>query len=188
MRRGLIGFALAIVTTGPALAENAAPLVTPLQDTDITYDIQAPDGHVLHQRMRWRSATWQQRIDPGDSATVMLTDYRAGRLQVVDLLHRTVTTMDVPLAQFAPPGVPAAGVWRKGNVEHVAGRDCTEWSGTDSEAQPGVFCYTTDGLLLGASRSGVHVVQAASIAQGPQAEAVFALPPGLKTLAPATPH
>ncbi|MCQ9156147.1 hypothetical protein [Acidomonas methanolica] len=180
--KGVLGAVLLTLgaAAGPALAD--APLVTPLADTDVRYRIAGPGGTMLGQRMRWRSEGWLQRIDPEGSASFMVTDYRAGRLSVVDTAHRVVSTMDVPLASFAPPGVPAPGQWARAGVDHVAGLECTEWNGRDSDGRTTQFCYTADGVLLQAARDGVTMLRAVAVAHDPQDSGIFAVPSGFRAV------
>lgn len=167
-----------------ARAGAPAPLVTPLADTDVTYDIAGAGGKTLGQRMRWRADGWLQRIDPGDSATYMLTDYRAGMLTVVDVAHHARTSMAVPMVQFAPPGVPGPGKWTRGAEEEIAGASCTDWTGQDSDGHETVFCYTSDGVLLAASRGGKTFLRATTLSHAPVSEKIFILPKGFHEIAP----
>lgn len=47
------------------------------------------------------------------------------------------------------------------------------WESLDTNKLPTDFCYTADGLLLGATQGGRLVVQAASVSRAAQADALF---------------
>ncbi|EHH69045.1 hypothetical protein [Gluconobacter morbifer] len=164
----------------PASMAGQAPLVTPLHDTDIDYAMTDPNGQQMHQRMRWSSALWRQRIDPQGSATFMLTDYRNHKLMVLDSTAHTATVMSAPGASFAAPGTPALGSWKKLGGSTVAGLPCTVWESADTEKQPTDFCYTDDGLMLRASHGGRLIVQALSVSHAQQPAALFDPPPGYR--------
>lgn len=155
------------------------PLVTPLSDAEVDYVLVAPGGQTIHQHMRWSARLERQRVEMEDSATVMLTDYRLRALMVLDTTRRTATVTEAP-GHPAPPGAPAPGQWTRLGASSVAGQDCVLWRGADSDGQPGDFCYTADGLLLSASRSGQVLLRAQSVSRAAQAESLFDPPPGYR--------
>lgn len=160
--------------------DGATPYVTPRIDVDVTYEASGPDGRLYRQRMRWNAAHWQQRLDMETTGLMMLTDYRAHRLSVVDTHARTFTVSGAPDAQFAPPGSRAAGQWQRGAEETVAGQPCTHWTTTDTDGQTGDFCYDANGVLLSAQHDGTQVIKAISYAATPQGPEVFREPEGFK--------
>ncbi|MBS1090189.1 hypothetical protein JK208_01000 [Gluconobacter sp. Dm-74] len=179
LMEAVAGFsAKADVLATPAPLQAQAPLVTPLHDADIDYILTGPAGQHLHQRMRWTSTSWRQRIEPEGSATVMLTDYRTHILMVLDGTKRTATVMPAPGGSFAAPGTPAAGLWRRMGQGRIAGEACTIWESADTDRHPTTFCYTEDGLMLGAVHDGKPVVEAVSVSRSPQPLDVFDPPPG----------
>lgn len=163
---------------GAATASLPTPLVTPLADIDVTYEVRTPDGQSASQRMRWNAAHWRQRLDVPGSGLVMLTDYQAHRLSVVDLRSKTFTVSGAPDTRFAPPGQAADGVWQKEADDRVAGVPCTHWTSTDTDGQEGDFCYSRTGVLLSASRGGVPTLRATAYAETPQGPSVFQEPSG----------
>jgi len=173
---------MAFAAPVPEVPEVAgdAPVVTPMRDADILYRMNAPDGRVVYQRMRWDAARWRQRLDPQGAPTFMLTDYRARVLTVVDTGQKTQMHSEAPVGAFAPPGTRASGVWQRMGQAVIAGEACTEWESRDSNGQQGLFCYTEDGLLLGAQRDGAILTQAESVARVAQADEVFAVPAGYR--------
>ncbi|GBR70118.1 hypothetical protein GKA01_00570 [Gluconobacter kanchanaburiensis NBRC 103587] len=162
-----------------ASADSEAPFVTPLHDADITYVLTTgPSGGHLRQRMRWTSALWRQRVETEGSATVMLTDYRTHTLMVLDRTNHTATVTPAPGTGFAAPGTPATGTWRRVGQGHIAGEACTIWDSVDSDSRLTTFCYTDDGLMLGAVHGGKPVVEAVSVSRAPQPVMIFDPPPG----------
>ncbi|GBR44886.1 hypothetical protein [Gluconobacter roseus] len=162
-----------------------APLVTPLHDADIVYVLTGPNGQHLHQRMRWTSALWRQRVEPEGSATIMLTDYRTHTLMVLDSTNHTATVTSAPGSDsFATPGTPAAGFWRNLGQGRIAGEPCTIWESADSDSQTTAFCYTDDGLMLGATHGGRPVLEAVSVSRVPQPVEIFDPPPGYHRVDP----
>lgn len=170
-----------------AHAEASAPFVTPAQDTDIRYEVTNPVGAAMHQRMRWQVANLRQRLEPGDSegadqtpTAYVVTNYKTGQAAMVDPAHHVVLDGAVPLEDFAPPGTPAKGNWKKGGPEVIAGLACTDWSGRDLNGQETAFCYTPDGVLLGSSRDGKPLVRALSVRHEAVPDAVFIIPAGFR--------
>ncbi|MFT8808590.1 hypothetical protein [Gluconobacter sp.] len=170
--------------SGAGQVPAEAPLVTPLHDADIDYVLTGPSGRHLHQRMRWTSALWRQRVEPEGSATIMLTDYRTHTLMVLDSANHTATVMSAPGGSFATPGTPAAGSWRRMGQGRIAGEACTIWESADSDSHPTTFCYTDDGLMLGAVHDGKPVVEAVSVSHAPQPVEIFDPPPGYHRVDP----
>ncbi|GBQ93205.1 hypothetical protein AA0535_2770 [Asaia krungthepensis NRIC 0535] len=171
----------------PAQAEAEAavtPYVTPRVDVDVTYDATGPDGQHYRQRMRWNAAHWQQRIDIEATGLIMLTDYRAHRLSVVDTRTKSYSVSGSPDAQFAPPGTRAAGSWQRGAPDIVAGQGCTHWSTTDTDGQAGDFCYSDDGVLLSAAHDGTEIIRAVSYVPAAQGPDVFVEPSGFHETSP----
>ncbi|GBR28325.1 hypothetical protein [Kozakia baliensis] len=164
-----------------------APLVSPTQDSDITYQMTGPGGQTLHQRMRWNAEHWQQRLDPEGAGTYMLSDYKAHRLVVIDLAHNTKSVSGAPDQAFVPPGTPASGNWEREGGGSVAGQSCTHWRSTDTDGKLTDFCYTPDGLMLSATRDNVVMVQAVSVTRAPQNAAIFQESPKLREVQAAHP-
>ncbi|KXV32541.1 hypothetical protein [Gluconobacter thailandicus] len=181
MRRGFWSFGvLAGLLLGSQVAHAAdtAPYVTPMHDADIDYVMVGPGGQHLHQRMRWSAKLWRQRVDPEGAATVMLTDYRTHKLMVLDTTAKSATVTGAPGDSFSAPGTLAPGGWKQVGPATIAGESCMIWESLDTNKLPTDFCYTADGLLLGATQGGRLVVQAASVSRAAQADALFDPPEG----------
>lgn len=168
----------AALVQGPVQDPIDAPLVTPMHDVDIDYVLTGSSGQHMHQRMRWTSALWRQRVEPEGSATIMLTDYRTHTLMVLDSTNHTATVTSAPGGSFASPGTRAAGSWRRLGQGRIAGEACTIWDSADSDSHLTTFCYTDDGLMLGAVHDGKPVVEAVSVSRVPQPAEIFDPPPG----------
>ncbi|GBR07990.1 hypothetical protein [Gluconobacter frateurii] len=187
MRRGFwsLGVLAGLILGGHAAhATDTAPYVTPMHDADIDYVMVGPGGQHLHQRMRWSAKLWRQRVDPEGAATVMLTDYRTHRLMVLDTTAKSATVTEAPGDSFSAPGTVAPGGWKQVGPATIAGESCMIWESLDTNKLPTDFCYTTDGLLLGATQGGRLVVQAASVSRAAQADELFDPPEGYHRIDP----
>ncbi|WP_127102819.1 MULTISPECIES: hypothetical protein [unclassified Asaia] len=171
---------LAVLPFATASADEGGntPYVTPRVDVDVTYQAVGPDGQSYSQRMRWNAAHWQQRLDMETTGLIMLTDYRAHRLSVVDVRTKSFTVSGAPDAQFSPPGTRATGHWAKGAGDQVAGQACTHWVSIDTDGQNGDFCYTDNGVMMSASHEGKPVIRAISYVETPQGPEIFKEPEG----------
>lgn len=182
--RGLAVLAGLLLGAQTTYAADTAPYVTPMHDADIDYVMVGPNGQHLHQRMRWSAKLWRQRVDPEGAATVMLTDYRTHRLMVLDTTAKSATVTEAPGDSFSAPGTPAPGTWKQVGPATIAGEACMIWESVDTNKLPTDFCYTTDGLLLGATQGGRLVVQAASVSRAGQADDLFDPPEGYHRINP----
>ncbi|MBB2159602.1 hypothetical protein [Gluconacetobacter sacchari] len=191
--RRLAPAALAVAlahAAGPAArAAEDAPFVTPQRDVDIRYALASPDPSVplQHQRMRWSAGTRRQRVDPEGSATYMITDYRAGRLTVVDLARGARTVIPAPGPALSEPGQRAPGDWSRGETLLVAGEQCTVWHTRDTDGRVSDVCYSDEGDLLQAAQGDRIVVRAEQVSHAAQPEAIFVPPDGLRTIQAAHP-
>ncbi|WP_438382925.1 hypothetical protein ABHV46_04155 [Asaia sp. BMEF1] len=182
----LCGLALATLspTVSSAMADETAastastPYVTPQVDVDVTYEATGPDGQIYPQRMRWNAGHWQQRLDMTSTGLIMLTDYRAHRLSVVDTRAKTYTVSGAPDSQFAPPGERASGQWVRGAADRVANQNCTHWTTTDTDGRSADFCYADNGVLLLATHDGTPLIRAVTYAETPQGPEIFKEPEG----------
>lgn len=168
----------------PARAEvpgAAQPTLTPLRDVDVTYRVPGP--RPLLQRMRFTAAAELMRVDPPASSLHMIIDYPAHTMLMVrDDLHAVLRMTGIAAGTPLSIGAsPAAPLQRLGDGR-VAGLPCTNWRTVDSAGIPVVVCVTTDGVLLQASRNGTVIVEAQSVAYGPQNPALFRVPPGYTRL------
>ncbi|WP_239020210.1 hypothetical protein [Novacetimonas pomaceti] len=198
---GILLLASAVMVHGAARAADAAgekpaaasageaPFVTPQHDVDVTYTIYPPHDAqaTMTQRMRWSEAKMTQRIDPGNTGTYMITDYRDRTLTVIDPDRRMKTVIPAPGAASVDPSRRAEGSWLRTGSATVAGHACTLWQTSDTDQRPSEICYTDDGVMLEVVRDGKVMVEATSIATIPQDSAVFDVPSGLKEVHAAHP-
>ena len=183
---------LATSSVGRAHAADAtaqSPFVTPQHDVDVTYTIYPPHASQmsLKQRMRWSEARMTQRIDPGNTDTYMITDYRAKTLTVIDPDRRIRTIVPAPGAAAVDPSRRAEGTWLRTGSATVAGHACTLWQTSDTDQRPSEICYTDDGVMLEVVRDGKVMVEASTIDTAPQDSATFDVPSGLKEVRAANP-
>ena len=178
MRRGAWAVPL-LLAAGPCLADPP-PRTRPARDVDITYEITR-GGQVLQERSRYDAAAGLQRVDVAGTGSYMISDTKAGLVDMVNDAARRVVEMHVA------PGQPAsdpAGYTRLGQ-QSIAGLPCTDWQ--VAGAQPTVLCLTDDGVTLGMSGQGGQAVRAISVTYTPVDPAAFAVPPGYAKVSPAQP-
>ncbi|KDU95824.1 hypothetical protein CFR78_03480 [Komagataeibacter rhaeticus] len=195
LRRTVMMGALLLAGPGYAHAADGAPpdtqtpYVTPQNDVDVSYAIYPPHdtSAVMTQRMRWSAGTMMQRVDPGNAATYMITDYHAGTLTVVNADQKVKTVIPAPGAANVAMGQRAQGNWLRTGVSNVVGTPCTLWQTQDTDQRPSEICYTDDGVMMEVRRDGKVMVEATSITRDPQPASVFAVPAGLKELHAAHP-
>ncbi|MFT8471646.1 hypothetical protein [Acetobacter persici] len=173
----------------PAVAPQDAPFITPSVDADVLYELTSPTGEtVMKQRMRWQVATLRQRLDPGGSDLFMVTSWPEHTLTVVDPDRKTESVMPAPSQGLTPPGHPAlVGSYARLGGSVVAGERCIIWRTRDADGHASDVCYTADGLLLQVAQQGQITVRALHVSRVAQPDAVFAIPSGLKKVAPARP-
>ncbi|WP_255029360.1 hypothetical protein [Acetobacter persici] len=176
-------------TGNPAVAPQDAPFITPSVDADVLYELTSPTGEtVMKQRMRWQVATLRQRLDPGGSDLFMVTSWPEHTLTVVDPDRKTESVMPAPSQGLTPPGHPAlVGSYARLGGSVVAGERCIIWRTRDADGHASDVCYTADGLLLQVAQQGQITVRALHVSRVAQPDAVFAIPSGLKKVAPARP-
>ncbi|MEG3348703.1 hypothetical protein [Novacetimonas sp. GS1] len=199
MRACLASAVAGVLATLPAGGVHAAdttdttaqksPFVTPQHDVDVTYTIYPPHASQmsLKQRMRWSEARMTQRIDPGNTDTYMITDYRAKTLTVIDPDRRIRTIVPAPGAASVDPSRRAEGTWLRTGSATVAGHACTLWQTSDTDQRQSEICYTDDGVMLQVVRDGKVMVQATTIDTAPQDSTTFDVPSGLKEVRAANP-
>ncbi|MCE2564430.1 hypothetical protein [Komagataeibacter sp. FNDCF1] len=190
--RTVLTGALLLAGLGHARAtgdDAQTPYVTPQADVDVTYTIYPPHdtNASMTQRMRWSASAMMQRVDPGNAATYMITDYHAGTLTVVNADQKVRTVIPAPGAANVQMGQRAQGNWLRTGVSKVAGTPCTLWQTQDTDQRPSEICYTDDGVMLEVIRDGKVMVQATSLTHETQPGSVFAIPSGLKELHAAHP-
>lgn len=156
------------------------PIVVPTRDVDITYHAQD-----IEQRMRWLAAGHRLRIDPPGAGMFMVVDYDTHRMAMVRPSDRKAVEMAAPLGM--PGAAQPGGNYVRAGTDTVAGLPCTDWRTHDNGGGDATVCFTADGVMLRARVAGKTIVEATSVAYGPQNPADFAVPPGFQVLTPPDP-
>jgi hypothetical protein len=172
LRRVLAG-AGALVLCGAAGGER--PVLRPLHDVDVTYELDTGGGSPLQERLRWNAASQRLRIDPPAPGLYVIIDLAARRMSTVRMTERTVIEMAAPDNVAGMPDSAAAGAVRQG-ADVVAGLACTEWDMTDAAGEPVRVCLTDDGVLLRARAGGRTLLSAETVHYGPVDAALFQVP------------
>jgi hypothetical protein len=163
-----------LLAAAPALAESP-PAVQPRRDVDVTYKVPVGGKDVaLLQRLRFSASLHKQRVDLPTSGNWMVLDYGAHTLSVIR--DETREIVDLPAPETATQ--PGAAGFAKLGPASIAGFACTEWRTRDTRGNETIACYTADGVLLQARNDTAVMMQAVTIAYGPQPDSTFTLPPG----------
>jgi hypothetical protein len=164
---------MALILCAAADAEH--PLLRPIHDVDVTYTMEAGDGSTLHERLRWRAAAQQLRLDPPTAGLYVIIDLAARRMSTVRTADRTVIETAAPDNATGLPDSAAAGAVRRGTDE-VAGLACTEWDMMDAAGEAARLCLTDDGVLLRAGADGRTLLSAETVVSGPLDAGLFQVP------------
>ena len=171
--RTLPATAVVLLLLGSPLRAQGAPLLFPTRDVDITYDVTRPQQPKIRQRVRWLASEHLQRIDGPDKSTTIY-DRKAHVVTLLSTATRTYRRLE-----GAPPGPmePEAGAkFTRGGEAEVAGLHCVDWSWME-DVEKHTVCVTADGVLLRVVIDGATVIQARSVAYGPQNPKLFQVPP-----------
>ena len=158
-----------------AAAGGEHPLMRPIHDVDVTYAMDAGDGAALHERLRWRAAAQELRLDPPTAGLYVIIDLAARRMSTVRTADRTVVEMAAPDNVTGMPDSAAAAAVRHGTDE-VAGLACTDWDMTDAAGEVARLCLTDDGVLLRARAGGRTLLSAETVVTGPLDADLFHVP------------
>ena len=181
----LAAFSLLVLT-----AAGDAPLMTPSRDVDVTYTITAPVSATtparpsLTERMRWDTAGGRYRVDPPTPGMWMVVDEHAHTMTVMREAEHEALVMPRSATSHAGPGAASGRTYERRGTDTVAGQPCTVWRTTDDRGTEVLSCITADGVLLRASVGGHTVIEAKSVAYGPEPASVFAVPEGFRVAHP----
>jgi hypothetical protein len=167
---------LVLFATGAA-AGDERPVLRPLHDVDVTYELDNGVGSPLHERLRWDAASQRLRVDPPTVGLYVIIDLAARRMSTVRLAERTVIEMAAPDNVTGMPNTAAAAAVRQG-ADTVAGLGCVEWDMTDAAGEAARLCLTDDGVLLRARAGGRTLLSAETVRYGPVDAGVFQMPAG----------
>lgn len=165
--------ALAVILGTGAGAER--PLLRPIHDVDVIYAVDAGDGTTLHERLRWRAAAQELRLDPPTAGLYVIIDLAARRMSTVRTAERMVVETAAPDNVTGMPDSAAAAAVR-GATDEVAGLACTDWDMTDAAGEVARVCLTDDGVLLRARAGGRTLLSAETVVTGPLDAALFQVP------------
>ncbi len=160
-----------------AAADGEHPLLRPIHDVDVTYAMDAGDGTTLHERLRWRAAAQELRLDPPTTGLYVIIDLAARRMSTVRTAERTVVEMVAPDNVTGMPDSAAAAAVRRGTDE-VAGLACTDWDMTDAAGEAARLCLSEDGVLLRARAGGRTLLSAETVVSGLLDADLFQVPVG----------
>ena len=171
-------FATALVGLAVACgAAQAAPVVLPARDVDVTYKVPVPGGAAtaVLQRLRFSAVLHKQRLDLPTSGNWMVIDFTARRMAMVRDESREVVELAAPPTALLPGG---GNAFVRVGPDKVAGLACTEWRTHDVRGAESVVCYTDDGVLLRARQESRVLMEAVSVNYGVLDGAVFTPPAG----------
>jgi hypothetical protein len=161
-----------------------SPRTMPTRDVDVTYDINVA-GRTATERMRWSVVAALLRVDPPTPGVYMIADYKRHSVALVSQAQRSVAIAPAPAATIpGAPGAVAGTGYVRGNRGDVAGMACTEWAATDTEGRSVGICMTDDGVLLRVRAQGHTLLQARTVAYGPQDAAAFVVPADYQRVRP----
>ena len=172
------------------------PFVVPQHDVDVLYAVPLPvpagqaisqvgqPVKVIEQRMRFAAGLQRQRVDPPGPGTYMITDYRSGRLIMVQPRQRIATSIPAPGGSIASPGTRATGDYTRLAAQTIAGVSCTDWRTRDDSGNQSVVCLTEDGVLLRAMQADHVLVQAVQVGFDRQEPSLFDVPAGYSLQGP----
>lgn len=176
---------------GAAYAQSPDhPFVVPQHDVDVLYAVPLPvpagqgstqagqPVKAIEQRMRFAAGLQRQRVDPPGPGTYMITDYRSGRLIMVQPAQHIATSIPAPGGPIAAPGTRVTGDYSRLGAQTIAGVSCTDWRTRDDSGNQSVVCLTEDGVMLRAMQADHVLVQAVRVAFDRQEPSLFDVPAG----------
>jgi hypothetical protein len=175
---------LLLLFAGPALAQDR-PQITPTRDVAVTYRITGEGQTPGEMRMSWLAGRNLMRMDMPSGQGWIVVDMSAGSAFMANDAQRMA--IDMPASGVSGRMTPNANArfTREGNAR-VANTDCVNWR-VEEQGQAARICITSDGVMLrteslggqGASRG---VMEATTVAFGPQDAARFQRPAGYQSL------
>lgn len=143
-----LAYAMPVLLTMPAMAQDRPPVVMPTRDVVVTY--QLADGRSMH--LSWLANTRKMRMeDPPGLPGPLLVDHRTHKATL--LIEAQRISVEVPIdvsipgAAVAAPENAMSAITGKEGEGIIAGRPCTIWR-YNSAGQSGSLCLTEDGITL----------------------------------------
>ncbi len=189
MKGGLAWAAVAVPVALTQAGEH--PAVRPSRDVAVTYNVMVagaqgePQSRLL--RMYWTGQGTRLRLDMPKQNSFALIDFAASRMKLVIAADQIF--LELPFDPHLAPGlnIPADVTMTPVGADAVAGVPCTKWD-MKGPHNGGSACITQDGLVLRlrGGEAGQPVLEATSVAYGPQPDSLFAVPPAYKQVVPAS--
>jgi len=168
----------------PALAQDR-PAMFPTRDVAVTYRVTAEGQPPGEMRMAWLAARQLMRVDmPGGQDWVVM-DAAGGSAFMAMEGQRMI--MDMPASGVSARMMPSADArFTREGPARIANTECVNWR-MEEQGQATRLCMTANGVMLRTeSLSGQGprrgLLEASSVAFGPQDAARFQRPAGYQSL------
>ncbi len=179
--RTLLGVALGLAVTVPAVAQDHPAVMQPSRDVMVEYHVSgAPMGPQRADtiRMYFTDHGTKLRIEPVGQPAYSIVDRTAGRMLMVMASQHAY--MEIP---YDPRRVMAfddkSATFTRLGSDTVAGIGCTVYD-TKRQEHSGQVCLSDDGLMLRAKSDSPGqpggTLEATHVAYGPLAPSLFAPP------------
>jgi len=181
--------ALATLVALPAAGQQR-PILRPTRDLTAEYRVLAPGPNGEPQtrtiRMYWTGHGTRLRLETEGQPDYALVDYAAGRMTMVMLSQKAYAEVTFDADHAPGLNIPPGATLDRAGKDTIAGSTCTEWQMKGPQGG-GTACITDDGLLLrirGEQPGQAAPMEAVSVAYGAQPASLFAVPAGLRQVAP----
>jgi hypothetical protein len=168
---------LALFVTTPAVA---APLLAPLRDVTVTYQVRPRDFSPLIVRVAIAAGGQRLRITAENLPTAFLVDRRAQQALVLLPMLKMYSEMRLKDADPETTVLRHAHFERHGQ-ERIAGLACTDWTAISPDGRA-AGCITDDGVILRGRATNHHgeigTLQASNVEYGTVPADLFAVPSG----------
>jgi hypothetical protein len=158
----------------------AAPLLAPLRDVTVTYQVQPRDFSPLTVRVAIAAGGQRLRITAENLPTAFLVDRRAQQALVLLPVLKMFSRVKLRDADPENTLLRRAHFERHGQ-ERIAGLACTDWTAISAEGRA-TGCITDDGVILRGRAINHHgeigAVQASNVEYGPVPPDLFDVPSG----------
>jgi hypothetical protein len=181
--------ALATLVALPAAGQER-PILRPTRDLTAEYHVQAPGPNGEPQtrtiRMYWTGQGTRLRLETEGQPDYALIDYAARRMTMVMLSQKSYAEVMFDADHAPGLNIPTGATIDRAGKDTIAGFTCTEWQMKGPQGG-GTACITDDGVLLrirGDQPGQAAAMEAVSVTYGAQPASLFAVPSGLRQVAP----
>jgi hypothetical protein len=168
---------LALWVTTPAAA---APLLAPLRDVTVTYQVRPRDFSPLTVHVAIAAGGQRLRITAENLPTAFLVDRRAQQALILLPVLKMFSRVKLNDADPENTLLRRARFERHGK-ERIAGLACTDWTAVSAEGHA-TGCITDDGVILRGRATNHHgeigAVMASNVDYGPVPRDLFDVPSG----------